>query len=188
MGLKSRQKARLRAFKEQEGRCFWCGCLMWEPRLEALSGYESRVGWIIDYPGFVRCTAEHITPRSQGGGDGDNIAAACAWCNHTRHNRRYDLTIDSFQTLVRKRVEARRWNVAFAPYSIPDLPPPSPKRQYVPEMLQPRVNRMPQTDLPDTQSATAETRWSFLMIAAGALGKLWIRAVAATTTLRKSER
>lgn len=111
------RKFRIRAYSAQKGRCIWCGCLMWEPALEALPAYEARTGWAIAHPGFVKCTAEHLTPRSDGGRTAAvNIAAACSWCNQVRHRRMKDLTVEAYRALALLRVKQRRWNYGFAPF------------------------------------------------------------------------
>lgn len=45
-------------------------------------------------------TAEHLTPRSKGGGDDfDNIGASCLRCNHLRGN----LSVGAFRRLLKSR-------------------------------------------------------------------------------------
>lgn len=53
-------------YLEQEGKCAYCGCLMW---LEHAAS------------GKFAATADHKIARSNGGGRGDNLVCACAKCN-----------------------------------------------------------------------------------------------------------
>lgn len=79
------QRSRHQAFQSQCGRCYYCSVSMWmhdplELRLPTSS--EVRAA-------RLQCTAEHLHPQSEGGSDGpENIVAACAHCNHTRHKRK----------------------------------------------------------------------------------------------------
>ncbi|WP_399272446.1 HNH endonuclease [Variovorax boronicumulans] len=64
-----------------------------------------------------RCTAEHLHARCDGGRDGrENIAAACALCNHRRHAQRVVAPDpDAYRRLVLKRLRGggwRPWRVA----------------------------------------------------------------------------
>lgn len=49
-------------------RCYWCNI-----RVSFTGGLDDS-----------RATREHLVPRSQGGGGGQNITVACARCNHAR--------------------------------------------------------------------------------------------------------
>jgi 5-methylcytosine-specific restriction endonuclease McrA len=90
------QQSRQLAFERQRGQCFYCGLPMW------LSGPQG--------PSALRCTAEHLIPRSEGGGNGpSNIVAACWHCNHTRHKRKRPPEPELYQAQVRRRVAQGRW-------------------------------------------------------------------------------
>ena len=90
------QRSRKAAFDRQDGKCYYCGLRMW---LDGPAG-----------PSALRCTAEHLTPRSEGGGDGSsNIAAACLHCNQTRHKRKKPPEPDCYRAEVRKRVNRGAW-------------------------------------------------------------------------------
>lgn len=101
------QANRLKSFKEQGGRCCYCGVRMWlgspsELQVQLPSAEAAR---------HLRCTAEHLRARSEGGRDVPaNIAAACAHCNHTRHRKKEPPDADAFTKMVRRRVAARRWH------------------------------------------------------------------------------
>ncbi|MEY8095817.1 HNH endonuclease [Falsihalocynthiibacter sp. S25ZX9] len=64
-------------------------------------------------PKFLRCTAEHLLPRSEGGGNAaENIVAACWYCNTARHRRKYPPSPEAHRTRVRRRMAAGRWLTA----------------------------------------------------------------------------
>jgi 5-methylcytosine-specific restriction endonuclease McrA len=90
-------RSRLLAFNCQGGNCFYCGLPTWltEPK----------------GPKALRCTAEHLTARSEGGSDEPaNIAAACAHCNHTRHKRKHPPEPERFRDEVRRRLRRGGWH------------------------------------------------------------------------------
>lgn len=90
-------QSRLHAFRQQQGKCFYCGLPMWGPG---------------DPPGpsQLRCTAEHLLARFEGGTHGRaNIVAACAHCNMTRHLRKRPPEPLQYRRQVRRRVAAGRW-------------------------------------------------------------------------------
>jgi 5-methylcytosine-specific restriction endonuclease McrA len=101
------QLLRQKAFDRQHGRCCYCGVPMWLKSPSELCAP-------VPSPNAakrLRCTAEHLLPRSDGGQDrSDNIAAACARCNHTRHKQKLPGTPDAFANKVLKRVVARSWH------------------------------------------------------------------------------
>ena len=92
------QRSRNRAFQRQGGRCFYCGVIMRRPP-NAPAG------------GRLRCTAEHLLPRSEGGSEAfDNIVAACAHCNRTRHLRKRPPGHDDYRQDVLRRVGRGEWH------------------------------------------------------------------------------
>jgi 5-methylcytosine-specific restriction endonuclease McrA len=101
---------RQKAFDRQCGRCVYCTVPMWlrspaELPIQPPSLKAAR---------YVRCTAEHLIARREGGADlPANIAAACARCNHTRHKRKAPPQPNTFSKEVRRRVAARRWHHAW---------------------------------------------------------------------------
>ena len=91
--LRSRQAAFLR----QCAKCFYCGVTM---------SPSNAAG-----PRSLRCTAEHLIPRCQGGRDRpDNIVAACVHCNQTRHRRKRPPTPQSYREEVRRRISRGGWH------------------------------------------------------------------------------
>ena len=70
MGAKMPIKKRFR-YNRKPSRCFWCGRQMaWRTNSTT--------------PRDTLATREHVKPRSQGGGGGANLVAACAACNQRR--------------------------------------------------------------------------------------------------------
>ena len=102
------QKLRNAAYSTQEGRCYYCRVPMWlyvpEELTESLDlthGEASK----------LRCTAEHLTPRSEGGRDvHNNIVAACLHCNCTSHMRKVPPAADEYLNDVRCRVQCGKWH------------------------------------------------------------------------------
>ena len=101
------QRSRDRAFQSQCGRCYYCNVLMWLHVPEELGPF--RVSQ--EQAARLRCTAEHLHPESEGGSDRlENIAAACAHCNHTRHKRKVPPQPEAYRSDVRRRVGRRSWH------------------------------------------------------------------------------
>lgn len=101
------QYFRLKAFERQGRRCCYCSVRMW---LKSPSELDVPIP-SLKAADALRCTAEHLQPRSEGGRDvSDNVAAACSHCNQTRHKRKRPLAASDFGTAVRKRIAARAWH------------------------------------------------------------------------------
>ncbi len=104
----SLKKKRARAFEAQRGRCYYCGVRMWldDPHiLRKKFELPERAAFL------VKCTAEHLHARVDGGTDHPkNIAAACWFCNQARHRRKQSLDPTQFRAHVQKRLGARRWH------------------------------------------------------------------------------
>jgi 5-methylcytosine-specific restriction endonuclease McrA len=95
------------AFDRQHGLCFYCSVRMWNASPAELPNPAPSTR----AANRLRCTAEHLKARSDGGADvPTNIAAACAHCNGTRHKRRTPPRPEMFAKEVRKRVAARAWH------------------------------------------------------------------------------
>ncbi|MGH8464194.1 MAG: HNH endonuclease [Pseudomonas sp.] len=59
----------------------------------------------------LRCTAEHLQARCEGGGSGrENIAAACWSCNVRRHRLKNPPTPEAYRDLVQRRMANRKWH------------------------------------------------------------------------------
>lgn len=101
------QSLRHQAYDRQGGRCYYCGVCMWLASPTELPGAPEKSSvWL-----RLRCTAEHLVAQSEGGRDkSDNIAAACALCNHTRHKRKQPLEPLAYQAEVRRRMKRGAWH------------------------------------------------------------------------------
>jgi hypothetical protein len=101
------QSARLTSFERQCGNCFYCGVAMWMTTPFELPGCKS------ESSGYarLRCTAEHLVARSEGGRDcSANIVAACAHCNSTRHKKKRPPKPGRYQAEVTRRVARGAWH------------------------------------------------------------------------------
>jgi len=80
---KSLLKFRSEAFRRQAGRCYYCGVLMWAKEGDAFARSH---GVSLSAVRLLKCTAEHLQARQDGGKDSpQNIVAACLRCNRLRH-------------------------------------------------------------------------------------------------------
>ena len=105
------QSNRLKAAEKQGYVCFYCRFPVWEPLREAIDEFAERVGLTLRQSAFLRCTAEHLIARQDGGKDSDeNIAAACLTCNRRRHQRKRAPAAEGFVSFVQSRVKARKWH------------------------------------------------------------------------------
>ncbi|WP_446720759.1 HNH endonuclease signature motif containing protein [Mesorhizobium sp. L-8-3] len=58
----------------------------------------------------LQCTAEHLIPKSEGGGDDqNNIVAACLYCNRIRHRGSKLKSPEVFRVFVKQRLRVGRW-------------------------------------------------------------------------------
>lgn len=102
------QNLRNRAFHAQHGRCFYCGVAMWLTSPSELPGEHPKHSAAVAQ---LKCTAEHLVPRSEGGKDAaGNIAAACLHCNWTRHKRKRPPGPDAYRAEVGRRVRRGAWH------------------------------------------------------------------------------
>lgn len=102
---------RSQAFQRQGGRCYYCRLPMWEgdpaPLMQSLGVSDRQAK-------ALRCTAEHLVPRCEGGRDcASNIVAACFHCNSRRHWRRVARSAAAHLRLVRARMARQRWHGAW---------------------------------------------------------------------------
>jgi hypothetical protein len=106
----SLKKKRARAYESQAGKCYYCGIQMWPKNPQqsrAVSNQSSK------YLMRIRCTAEHIQARSDGGSNAtENIVAACWFCNQARHRRKKPKSPSVFAEFVRSRVRLGKWHPA----------------------------------------------------------------------------
>ncbi len=98
---------RRQAFQRQQGRCFYCSVSMWLLSPTELTGSTA------EHPAYarLRCTAEHLVARCDGGGNSSgNIVAACAHCNATRHKRKRPPVPCVYRKQVLARVRRGGWH------------------------------------------------------------------------------
>lgn len=95
------------AFQRQNERCYYCCMPMWLSNIES---FCDQFGFTRAQARGLRCTAEHLAARCDGGNDApSNIVAACLLCNSRRHKRHNPLDPETYRRFVRKRVTAGRW-------------------------------------------------------------------------------
>ena len=99
---------RARAFKSQNGKCFYCGIPMW---LAGITDHFFRGKISEKAMSRIRCTTEHLQARCDGGSNAtENLVAACHFCNQARHRRPNPPESGDFQKLVMSRVRIRKWH------------------------------------------------------------------------------
>jgi 5-methylcytosine-specific restriction endonuclease McrA len=97
----------------QGGRCYYCGLPIWDEAVGAESGASAAEKLA---PKSLRCTAEHLHARSEGGGNqAHNIVAACWYCNTRRHRAKRPLAPEAYRLLVQQRMAAGKWLSALNP-------------------------------------------------------------------------
>lgn len=107
--MKELVRNRERAFEVQGGRCHYCRCSMW--RGEGLIAFRERYALTQGQALQLRCTAEHVNARSDGGSDvASNIVAACWRCNSRRHRRKKPYQPNAFVAYVQRQVARRKWH------------------------------------------------------------------------------
>ncbi|RJP67614.1 MAG: restriction endonuclease [Comamonadaceae bacterium] len=101
-------KSRYKAYIAQGGQCYYCSLSMWlyvPQELTEPFGLSEREAMPL------QCTAEHLIPQCEGGRDTrENIVAACARCNHTRHKRAKPPTPVVHRERVRRQVALGKWH------------------------------------------------------------------------------
>lgn len=104
---------RYKAFHLQQCCCYYCGLPMWE------STHRTLLRDALDLPDVLldslRCTAEHLDARCDGGKDEPgNIVAACHWCNWKRHAHRPHCapTVQAYQAEVQRKMTLGLWHPA----------------------------------------------------------------------------
>ena len=101
-------KYRLQAFNNQNGACYYCNAPMW---LERVGSFATKHGISERQAHHLRCTAEHLIARQDGGPNSrNNIVAACRFCNETRHKRRNPLSPKKYASLIADRLNRGKWH------------------------------------------------------------------------------
>jgi len=115
--MKALKNLRRKKMVAQGGRCFYCSLPMWDEALGHCLPVNCKTGGL---PKVLRCTAEHLHPRSEGGANtADNIVAACLFCNNSRHRRKRPLSPEAHRAHVQQRMAAGRWLAAKFGASMP---------------------------------------------------------------------
>lgn len=106
--MNSLQKHRQSAFAQQNGKCCYCGFVMW---LDSPESFAETHGLSVKQARFFQCTAEHLHARQNGGGNiRSNIAAACIRCNRLRRARKVAMSPEQYQCHVQKRIRKGGWH------------------------------------------------------------------------------
>ena len=105
--MKALQNLRRKKMLAQGGRCYYCALPMWDQALDDCLPASCRSS---RRPKILRCTAEHLLPRSEGGANSaKNIVAACLYCNNARHRRKRPPSPEAHRAHVQQRMAAGRW-------------------------------------------------------------------------------
>lgn len=103
------QRLRTHAYHAQQGRCCYCGVPMWIQSPEELCALGLRLRTAKP----LRCTAEHLVAKRDGGRDvAENIAAACWLCNTRRHQRKSAPAPEAYRAFVKRRVAQGKWHAS----------------------------------------------------------------------------
>ena len=101
------KSARDAAFKVQGGRCFYCNLPMWRSSPQELAPLGLRP----KTANPLRCTAEHLVAKCDGGGNGGvNISAACWLCNVRRHRRKNPPDPSTYKAFVQRKMAKGTWH------------------------------------------------------------------------------
>ena len=108
MPYKTPTHLRKSAYNAQHGRCYYCSKPMW---LEGIEAFAKAHKYSLVQAKWLKCTAEHLLARANGGNDSaENIAAACWYCNLKRHQRKYPLPPEQYRHHVAKRIKKGGWH------------------------------------------------------------------------------
>jgi HNH endonuclease len=100
----------------QGNRCHYCSLPMWEGNKRS---FCKSTGLTRRQASLLRATAEHLLPRSEGGPDDkENIAAACLFCNRSRHQVARPLTANEYKKLVAGRISSGQWFAGALPVQV----------------------------------------------------------------------
>lgn len=95
------------AAKRQQRRCYYCDGPMWIGTPHAFMREHDLAE---DRSALFQCTAEHLTPFSEGGAsNARNIVAACRYCNQSRHQRFAALSVVQYRAHVRDQIAKGAW-------------------------------------------------------------------------------
>jgi 5-methylcytosine-specific restriction endonuclease McrA len=101
-------RLRKSAYNAQRGQCCYCGKPMW---LEDVEAFAKAHNYSLRQANLLKCTAEHLHARTDGGDDSpENVAAACWYCNSKRHKRTQALSPEQYRKHVITRMQIGRWH------------------------------------------------------------------------------
>ena len=107
--MKTLIKNRQLSFEAQRGCCYYCKCAMW--RGHEGREFRQRHSLTKKQARPLRCTAEHLKARRDGGGNAaGNIVAACLRCNGGRHQQKKAPEPSAFLDFVEQRVAVGEWH------------------------------------------------------------------------------
>lgn len=99
---------RNRKMQAQNGRCYYCDCLMWTGDFVH---FQQLFGLTLKQLKYFQCTAEHLIPKSDNGRDvAENVVAACRYCNATRHAGKIVLEPEAYKEKVKNRLKRGGWH------------------------------------------------------------------------------
>lgn len=122
LGLTERsRKYRSQQFREQSGRCYYCGFPMWERRCQKFAALH---GISLKDAARFKSTAEHMLAQADGGTSRrDNIVATCQFCNQNRHHCKKPQSAIRYRQRVQRQVARRSWHPQHL-FKMIDQPPP----------------------------------------------------------------
>ena len=104
---KSLAHVRHKALVHQSYRCYYCALPIGE---QDITSFRRQHSVSASQANLLRCTAEHLQPRSEGGCNAAfNIVAAHLWCNQNRHKARKPLDPSKFKNKVHLRMAKGKW-------------------------------------------------------------------------------
>jgi hypothetical protein len=81
---------------------------MW---LTDVESFQAQYDITAEHACRLKCTAEHLIARCDGGTNAPtNIAAVCWWCNQARHKLSSPPAPKTYRRYVRRRVVTGRWH------------------------------------------------------------------------------
>lgn len=99
---------RLKAFRNQFGRCYYCERPIW---INGKEGFAIKYSIPLSMVEKYKCTAEHLVARCDGGGDNQsNIVAACFFCNNSRHHGKCAPSPSKYKELVQRWLNEGKWH------------------------------------------------------------------------------
>ena len=104
------RRTRTRACRRQAGHCIYCECLMWQG--SNIDAFCAQHDLDPEHAQQLRCTAEHLLARCDGGSNAaSNIAAACLYCNLKRHACRKAKASHNYARYVRAQMRKNQWHL-----------------------------------------------------------------------------